>query len=186
MENSPVVDPQSGPETLDFRILFCNLAIMDPLFASPTVYSMSLCLLLLCTRFLLSHAQSTNPLGSPLDYAPLVNVECPAGPLLRNFTTDTQALNEFELAYIQSRDTNVLPTAWRSWLGDGSSIGYNLSDFEGHYPRIGIAACGGGLRASLFDVGVVSGFDARNESSLAAGAGGLLQVTSYFTGLSGT
>lgn len=134
-----------------------------------------------------SHVRSSsNPLGSPLDYAPSVNVECPTTPLLRNFTTDTQALNEDELAYIQSRDDNILPTAWRNWVGNGSLIGYNISDFQGHYPRIGIAACGGGLRASLYDVGVLSGFDARNESSVAAGTGGLLQVTSYLTGLSGT
>ena len=143
--------------------------------------------LLLYATSLLSHVRSSSDLlGSPLDYAPSVNVECPTTPMLRNFTTDTQVLNDDELAYIKSRDNNILPTAWRSWVGDGLSIGYNISDFQGHYPRIGIAACGGGLRASLYDVGVLSGFDARNESSLAAGTGGLLQVTSYFTGLSGT
>ena len=134
-----------------------------------------------------SHVRcSSNPLGSPLDYAPSVNVECPTASLLRNFTTDTQTLNNDELAYVESRDNNILPAAWQNWVGNGSSIGYNISDFQGHYPRIGIAACGGGLRASLYDVGVLSGFDARNESSVASGTGGLLQVTSYLTGLSGT
>ncbi|KAI5123863.1 hypothetical protein M0805_005680 [Coniferiporia weirii] len=135
---------------------------------------------LFCLQAQLSHAQN-----DPSAYAPTVNVDCPSTPLLRTFSTENQSLNALEEDYIRQRETELIPQAWADWLGDGSALGYNLSQLEGHFPRIGIAACGGGLRASLFDVGVLSGFDARNESSRSAGSGGLLQVTSYLSGLSG-
>lgn len=123
---------------------------------------------------------------NPSAYAPTTNVECPSSPLLRTFSTQNQSINALEQDYLNQRDTLVLPQAWQSWLGDGSALGYNVSQFESNWPRIGIAACGGGFRASLYDIGTLSGFDARNDSSKAAGTGGLLQVASYLTGLSGT
>lgn len=48
-----------------------------------------------------------------------------------------------------------------------------------------MAIPGGGLRAAQYGAGCLSGLDARNDSAKAAGSGGLLQVTSYLTGLSG-
>ncbi|THH05817.1 hypothetical protein EW145_g4517 [Phellinidium pouzarii] len=134
---------------------------------------------LLCLQIQLTDAQN-----NPSAYAPNVNVECPSTPLLRTFSTDNQSLNTLEQDYIQQKEA-VSPQAWKAWLGNGSALGYNLSQFEAHFPRIAIAACGGGLRAALYDVGSLSGFDARNDSSVAAGTGGLLQVASYLSGLSG-
>ncbi|KLO12267.1 phospholipase B [Schizopora paradoxa] len=125
-------------------------------------------------------------LGTPLDYAPNVNVTCPPNDtLIRVFTPQTQSLNELEANYTNTRLNEVIPQAWQDWLGNGSAIGYNLSSFGGNYSKIGIAISGGGYRAAQYGAGVLSGFDARNSSAVAAGTGGMLQVTSYISALSG-
>ncbi|KZV70063.1 phospholipase B [Peniophora sp. CONT] len=125
---------------------------------------------------------------SPEDYAPTTAVQCPdvsTSPLLRTFTPSSQSLHPEELAYISGRRTNVIPQQWSSWLGDGSGIGYNLSAFTPALPNVSLAFSGGGYRAAQYAAGVVSAFDARNSSSKSAGTGGLLQVASYLSGLSG-
>jgi lysophospholipase len=86
--------------------------------------------------------------------------------------------------YIQSKESNVLPSAWTAWLGNASQLGYDLPEFGGNYPKIGMAISGG-YRAAQYGAGVISALDARNDSAKAAGAGGLFQVTSYLSGLSG-
>jgi lysophospholipase len=127
--------------------------------------------------------------GSITDYAPLVNQPCPdvtADPLLRVFTPKNQSLHPHEEEYVNTRLATVIPNEWENWIGDGSAIGYNLSSFNSSaFPKIGIAVSGGGYRAAQYGAGVLSAFDARNESAKAAGTGGFLQVTSYLSGLSG-
>lgn len=126
--------------------------------------------------------------GSPLDYAPNVNQTCPdvsATPLVRVFTPENQTLHPGEESFVTERLANVIPKAWTDWLGDGSAIGYNLSAFGNESAKIGIAISGGGYRAAQYGAGVLSGLDARNESAKQAGTGGLLQVASYLSGLSG-
>lgn len=122
--------------------------------------------------------------GTPLDYAPSINVQCPPEPLLRVFTPQNQSLHPQEAEFVSSKDSQVLPGAWNSWI-NASAIGYNSSSFGGKFSRIGIAVSGGGYRAAQYGAGVMSGLDARNESAKAAGTGGLLQVTTYWAGLSG-
>jgi lysophospholipase len=151
----------------------------------PSLTSVLLATLLgLGTTVELAQAQ-----GLPTDYAPLMNQKCPdteKTPMIRTFTPQTQALNEQEKAFVAEREKSVIPQAWKDWVGDGSGIGYKLDqDFGGVYPRIGIAVSGGGYRAAQYGAGVLSGLDARNESAKAAGTGGLLQVTTYLSGLSG-
>jgi lysophospholipase len=127
--------------------------------------------------------------GSVTDYAPVVNQPCPdvtTDPLLRTFTPMNQSLHPGEEEYVNSRLSTVIPNEWQNWVGDGSAIGYNLSSFNSTgFPKIGIAVSGGGYRAAQYGAGVLSALDARNESAKAAGTGGLLQVTSYLSGLSG-
>jgi lysophospholipase len=121
-------------------------------------------------------------------YAPIINVACPnvsVDPLLRIFSPSNQSLHPDEQEYVTSRATQILPNAWLDWIGDGSAIGYNSSAFAGQWATIGISISGGGYRAAQYGAGVLSGLDARNASSKAAGTGGLLQVTSYLSGLSG-
>jgi lysophospholipase len=143
--------------------------------------------------------------GSVTDYAPLLNQPCPditSSPLVRSFTPKNQTLHPREEAYVDTRLSTVIPNEWKNWIGDGSAIGYNLSAFvnvdgnstgtgtgstgNGSFPKIGIAISGGGYRAAQYGAGVLSALDARNDSAKAAGTGGLLQVTSYISGLSGT
>ena len=128
-------------------------------------------------------------IGTITDYAPLVNQPCPnttTDPLLRVFTPQNQSLHPGEATYVNTRLTTVIPNEWKNWVGDGSGIGYNLSTFNNSFPRIGIAISGSsGYRASLYGAGVLSGLDARNDSAKRAGTGGLLQVTSYLSGVSG-
>jgi lysophospholipase len=129
--------------------------------------------------------------GSPIDYAPNVNQSCPdvtLNPLIRVFTPENQTLHPDESQYVNSRLKNVIPQAWADWIGDGSKLGYNQSVatfFQSNSPKIGIAISGGGYRAAQYGAGVLSGFDARNDSAKQTGTGGLLQVTSYIAGLSG-
>ncbi|KAI0271146.1 phospholipase B [Russula aff. rugulosa BPL654] len=127
--------------------------------------------------------------GSVTDYTPLVNQPCPdvtTDPLLRVFTAVNQSLNPSEESYVNTRLTAVIPNEWINWIGDGSAIGYNLSSLNNTgFPKVGIAIGGSGLRAAQYGAGVLSALDARNESAKAAGTGGLLQVTSYLSGLSG-
>jgi lysophospholipase len=143
-------------------------------------------MLLLSTLALAGVAYALN--GTVTDYAPLVNQPCPnvtTDPLLRVFTPKNQSLHPREEDYVNTRLTTVIPNEWKNWLGDGSAIGYNLSTFNNSFPKIGIAISGGGYRAAQYGAGVLSALDARNESAKAAGTGGLLQVTSYLSGLSG-
>jgi lysophospholipase len=133
---------------------------------------------------LLAFASSASA-DSVTDYAPTVGVTCPDTPLLRLFDTSNQTLHPFEAEYIASRERDVLPNAWSDWIGDGSAIGYDAKQLLANASRVGIAVSGGGYRASLYGAGVLNALDSRNQSSKAAGTGGLLQVASYIIGLSG-
>lgn len=52
-------------------------------------------------------------------------------------------------------------------------------------PTVGIAVSGGGFRAALVGAGIFNAFDQRNKTAVKAGTGGILQLASYMTGLSG-
>lgn len=146
-------------------------------------------MLLLCLSALALTGLAYASNDSVTDYAPLVNQPCPdvtTAPLLRVFTPMNQSLNPREEDYINTRLTTVIPSEWNNWVGDGSAIGYNLSAFGTTFPKIGVALSGGGYRAALYGAGVLSALDARNQSAKAAGTGGLLQVASYMSALSGT
>ncbi|KAF8135442.1 phospholipase B [Boletus edulis] len=122
------------------------------------------------------------------DYAPTINAPCPQASnnvLVRTFTPQTQALNPQEGSYLGARESNAIPAAWSDWVGNSSSIGYNLAFFNGSLPRIGIAVGGQGYRAAQFGAGVFSALDARNSTAKSSGTGGLLQVASYLAGSSG-
>ncbi|KAF8554177.1 phospholipase B [Imleria badia] len=126
--------------------------------------------------------------GSISDYAPTINAPCPDasdGVLVRTFTPQTQALNPQEVSYLDARESNVIPSAWSDWVGNGSAIGYSLSLFNASLPRIGIAVGGQGYRTAQFGAGVFSALDARNSTAKTLGTGGLLQVASYLAGSSG-
>lgn len=149
------------------------------------------CFMIVSFSFLLFATQISSAVaqGSIADYAPTVNASCPQTPnsvLVRTFTPQTQALNPQEASYITARESNVIPSAWSVWVGNGSAIGYSFSLFNASLPRIGIALGGEGYRAAQFGAGVFSALDARNTTAKSSGTGGLLQVASYLAGSSGT
>ncbi|KAF9502000.1 phospholipase B [Pleurotus eryngii] len=132
----------------------------------------------------MSHQQSQ---GAVTDYSPQVGVQCPdvsINPLIRVFTPRNQSLHPREQEYIKGRQA-VIEDAWADWLGDGSGVSYNVSAFAGHFPKVGMAIPGGGLRSAQYGAACLNGLDSRNERAKQAGTGGLLQVSSYLTGLSG-
>lgn len=94
------------------------------------------------------------------DYAPSLNVECPdfsTTSLIREFTPQNQSLHPSEVQYVEGRFNTTVQAAWNTWLGDGSALSYNLSAFQGHFPKVGLAIPGGGLRAAQFGAGCLSG-----------------------------
>ncbi|PPQ68206.1 hypothetical protein CVT25_015038 [Psilocybe cyanescens] len=121
-------------------------------------------------------------------YAPTTNVQCPdlsTTSLIRSFSPQNQTLHPEEKAYVSTRENTTILQAWQDWLGDGSALGYNLSNFTTPFPRVGLTIPGGGLRAAQYGSSSLLVLDARNTSSKEAGTGGLLQVASYIAGLSG-
>ncbi|KAI0362958.1 hypothetical protein BV20DRAFT_1117055, partial [Pilatotrama ljubarskyi] len=108
----------------------------------------------------------------------------------------TQTLAEEEARYISARRSFVLPDAWAVYLENvkrSAALPFPLYmdlillGLLGTHalPNVGIATSGGGLRAAFFGAGVLSALDGRNRTSVEEGMGGLLQATSYISGLSG-
>ncbi|TDL15105.1 FabD/lysophospholipase-like protein [Rickenella mellea] len=112
-----------------------------------------------------------------------------------------QSLAPAEEAYISARTSSVLPSAWKAYLAnvqasspselpayvssilDGSLT--SSSPSAASFPRLGIASSGGGYRAAIFGAGILNAIDGRNASSRGVGTGGLLQASTYHSGLSG-
>ncbi|KAG5419832.1 PLB2 [Candida metapsilosis] len=114
-------------------------------------------------------------------YAP-VKVKCPGGKLTRPAST---GLNENELAYMGSR----YPIAKKNlakYLHSTMSNEFGVDSFLAKAdPTIGIAFSGGGYRALLTGAGEYAALDERIHVSHGAGLGGILQSSSYISGLSG-
>lgn len=56
---------------------------------------------------------------------------------------------------------------------------------EADVPIVGLSVSGGGTQSGLGGLGVWKAFDARSDAAIAARTGGLTQLLSYITGLSG-
>ncbi|KZT02374.1 FabD/lysophospholipase-like protein [Laetiporus sulphureus 93-53] len=124
-------------------------------------------------------------------------VPCPAGvSLVRKAGFTNQSLSDEETAYISARTAEVIPQAWSSYLT--TLLGSNVSALPDYvpailngsygteaYPNFSIATSGRGYRAAAFGAGVLNALDGRNDTSVRAGTGGLLQAAIYLSGLSG-
>lgn len=160
-----------------------------------------LSLLLLGHTFLSSTLLVKCQLAAAEAYTPS-HISCPPNTsLVRHAGTGTsQSINPSESAYVASRQSLVLPSAWKSYLenveaqveaknvsGLPSYVSDILSGTNGSsaYPTFGIATSGGGYRAAIVGAGVLNALDGRNASAIEAGTGGLLQAATYLTGLSG-
>ncbi|KAI0633188.1 lysophospholipase catalytic domain-containing protein [Trametes polyzona] len=131
-------------------------------------------------------------------YAPTLR-PCPANTLLVRevgHNAVTQSLGENETVYIAARKSLILPNAWATYaLNVQRSAPVSLPIYvntilngsfgPAAFPNLGIATSGGGFRAALFGAGVLNALDGRNQTSVQAGLGGLLQAAQYISGLSG-
>lgn len=71
----------------------------------------------------------------------------------------------------------------------------NISDFDvssfikklkpTNVPVVGLSVSGGGTQSGLGGLGIWQAYDARSDAAIAARTGGLTQLLSYITGLSG-
>ncbi|KAI5455576.1 lysophospholipase [Mariannaea sp. PMI_226] len=125
---------------------------------------------------------------APDGYAPAA-VPCPkTRPSIRTAT----GLSPNETEWLPLRGNQTIPVlkAVLSQAGisgfDTNSYIDNLTSNNDRMPRIGIAISGGGYRALMNGAGALSAFDNRTANSTTDGKlGGLLQATTYLSGLSG-
>ncbi|KAF0270268.1 hypothetical protein FOG48_00671 [Hanseniaspora uvarum] len=129
---------------------------------------------------------------SPTDsYAP-GNVVCPSDlKMLR----EAVGLSDQETDWLKKRDAITQPIL-KQWLetrfakteAEQTLINevFNAGSISNErLPRIAIAASGGGYRAMLCGAGQIAGLDSRTTNSDEAGLGGLLDSSTYLSGLSG-
>ena len=126
-----------------------------------------------------SSSESMNP------YTPFYTT-CPDHDLVR----DAGNISKMEAEYIVKRHEKTNKNLI-TFLGKQA----NLSDFDAekfitdysdsHNISIGLAFSGGGYRAMINGAGQLLGLDDRYDESVKSGLGGLLQSSSYISGLSG-
>jgi len=117
-------------------------------------------------------------------------VACPERPLVRLAGSPThrnQTLSPAEQGFRQGRRGITAPL-WRQFFlnGPGKATGYQTTPLmapgQSDWPVLGIAHSGGGERATLYGAAVIQALDSRTISSP---IGGVYQLASYCTGLSG-
>ncbi len=113
-------------------------------------------------------------------YAPGL-VECPSEDLVR--TAD--GLSSSEKAWIEKRHI-VTDAAMLDYFARANLTDFDYQEFLSNVSlNIGMAFSGGGLRAMLAGGGQFSALDGRTENANTTGLGGLVQASTYITGLSG-
>lgn len=114
-------------------------------------------------------------------YAP-IKVKCSGGKLTRSAS---EGLNKNEITYMESRYP-IAELNLASYLHSVELEDFDVSSFLNEAsPTIGLAFSGGGYRALLIGAGEYAALDARTNISQGVGLGGILQSSSYISGLSG-
>ncbi|CAK7913235.1 lysophospholipase 1 [[Candida] anglica] len=116
-------------------------------------------------------------------YAP-GKIECPADPKL---IRTAQGLCNEESTWLQGRNAvtkqNVI-----AFLESANMTDFNAKQFFSNATKdikIGLAFSGGGYRAMLAGAGQLAALDSRTQNANSVGLGGLLQSSTYISGLSG-
>ena len=121
-------------------------------------------------------------------YAPSI-IPCPSDDtsLVRN----ASGLSTAETDWLKKRDAYT-KEALHSFLSratsnfsDTSLLSTLFSSNSSNVPKIGIACSGGGYRAMLGGAGMIAAMDNRTDGANEHGLGGLLQSSTYLSGLSG-
>jgi lysophospholipase len=122
---------------------------------------------------------------NPAEYAPGY-VSCPSDLAVRPASS---GLSTEEQSWRELRQKEVL-NSLGSYLQTANISGFNVTGYlkkinASNVPIAGLAISGGGSQSGMTGLGLYQAFDARNDASVKAGTGGLLQCLSYFSGLSG-
>ncbi|KAH6683622.1 lysophospholipase [Plectosphaerella plurivora] len=136
----------------------------------------------------LPHVEQRAAPVAPNGYIP-AQVSCPDSPPAVRTAT---ALSPEETEWLPLRGNNTLP-ALKTFLSRANISGIDAGSYLDEVinngsavPRIGIAISGGGYRALMNGAGALAAFDNRTANSTSDGQlGGLLQATTYLSGLSG-
>jgi lysophospholipase len=119
-------------------------------------------------------------------YAP-AKIQCPSqGPEIRS----AAMLSANESQWLNIRRNKTI-TSLLDFLSRVNISGFDATQYihaqnASNVPTIGIAVSGGGYRALMNGAGVLAAFDNRTTNSTAKGhLGGLLQSSTYLSGLSG-
>ncbi|EGF97507.1 uncharacterized protein MELLADRAFT_85114 [Melampsora larici-populina 98AG31] len=133
--------------------------------------------------------------GSPSgDYEP-VRTFCPNGPNLRFSETGDSRLSEAETNYVKEKSSKSIPL-WKDYLNRVKLNNFDVNQFLAKaehqggigmntLPSFGFAISGGGVRALCLGASILEGFDGRNQKAVDAKVGGLVQLATYASGLSG-
>ncbi|KAI5963652.1 uncharacterized protein KGF55_002532 [Candida pseudojiufengensis] len=117
-------------------------------------------------------------------YAPY-NTTCPSGSLIRG----SNGISDQEKNYVRNRqeitNKNLINFLKKANLTDFDPESFVNDNSNDHNITIGLAFSGGGYRAMLCGAGQLLATDDRFDDSNDHGVGGLLQSSTYLTGLSG-
>ncbi|GKT79924.1 lysophosphoplipase A [Colletotrichum tofieldiae] len=100
-----------------------------------------------------------------------------------------QGLSRTESSWRVSRGEKVIP-ALNSYLTLANIDGFDVRGYiqrlnTSNFPVVGLSISGGGTQSGIGGLGIWQAFDDRNPAAVAARTGGLTQVLTYITGLSG-
>ncbi|TDZ26166.1 Lysophospholipase 1 [Colletotrichum orbiculare MAFF 240422] len=113
-------------------------------------------------------------------------VECPKGLHVR---PAKEGLSRYERAWKSIRAQSVIP-ALDDYLTLVGIEGFNVTDYVRMlgpmtYPVVGLSVSGGGTQSGVGGLGIWQAFDIRNPAAIYSRTGGLSQILTYLTGLSG-
>ncbi|OLL26318.1 Lysophospholipase [Neolecta irregularis DAH-3] len=111
-------------------------------------------------------------------------VECPEENY--QFIRNADNINESERAYIRGRQ-KANEASYKNYFDRLQLSNFDSDEFlRKHMPRIGLALSGGGLRSVYTSAGVIEALDEGETKSVNHKTGGILQMSSYISGNSGS
>ncbi|KAJ4253372.1 hypothetical protein NW762_010527 [Fusarium torreyae] len=118
-------------------------------------------------------------------YVP-VYTTCPSDLKIRN---SSEGLSDEESNWREQRGKQMIPNL-EDYLKLANISGFDVSAYvkklkSTNVPIVGLSVSGGGTQSGLGGLGVWRAYDARSDVAIAARTGGLTQLLSYITGLSG-